>query len=170
MSSIAEQLKHPQILVPGHQINDRSIKVPKVAGIYAWYFKTLPSQDIDFTNCWLQQGAYLLYVGISPRKPPANGKPPSKGTLRSRISSHMRGNSSSSTLRYSIGCLLSQTLGIQLRRVGKDERLYFLKGEDILSAWLEENALVTWIPYKEPWLIMYSDDTLPVIPMIPCQF
>jgi hypothetical protein len=77
----------------------------------------------------------------------------------------MRGNASSSTLRYSVGCLLSQTLGIQLRRVGKKERFYFLNGEDILSDWLEENALVTWIPHKEPWLVekeVISDLYLPL--------
>lgn len=165
MKDISEQLKHPQILASRNQVIGKTSIVPKVAGIYAWYFKDLPSKDIDYKNCWVQQDAYLLYVGISPRKPPRNGKPPSKETLRSRIRTHMRGNSSSSTLRYSIGCLLSQTMDIQLRRVGENERFHFSNGENVLSDWLEENALVTWISIDEPWLAegnVISDLYLPL--------
>jgi hypothetical protein len=165
MGIIAEQLKHPQQLASRKEVIGRDSIVPAVAGIYAWYFKVPPSLDMDLTSYWSQQGAYLLYVGISPSKPPANGKPPSKGTLRRRISTHMRGNASSSTLRYSVGCLLSQALDIQLRRVGRTERFYFSKGESVLSAWLEKNALVTWIPHNDPWLVeeeAISDLNLPL--------
>jgi len=153
MGDIVNELKCPTRLVGRSEVIGRSSVVPAVPGIYAWYFKTSPSPDIDFESCWLHEGARLLYVGISPSKPPTNGKPPSKGTLRRRISTHMKGNASSSTLRYSVGCLLSQFLGIQLRRVGRTERFYFLKGESILSEWLAENAFVTWVPHSEPWLI-----------------
>ena len=165
MSDIAEQLKNPLKLACRNEVIGRSSIVQAEPGIYAWYFKVPPSKDMDFASCWPQEGARLLYVGNSPIKPPTNGKPPSKGTLRRRISTHMRGNASSSTLRYSVGCLLSQNLGIQLRRVGRTERLYFLKGESVLSNWLEENALVAWISHNEPWLVeeeTVSDLNLPL--------
>jgi len=158
MGNIAEKLKHPQRLVNRSKVIGRSSIVPAVPGIYAWYFKISPSRYIDFESCWQYEGARLLYVGISPSKPPKNGKAPSKETLRKRIRTHMKGNASSSTLRYSVGCLLSQFLGIQLRRIGRTERLYFLNGESVLSDWLEENVSVTWVPHSAPWLV--EEDTI----------
>ena len=65
----------------------------------------------------------------------------------------MGGNASGSTLRLSIGCLLSDTLGIQLRRVGRTARLTFSRSEAVLSEWLEENAFVTWVAHDEPWVV-----------------
>lgn len=67
---------------------------------------------------------------------------------------HMRGNASGSTLRLSLGYLLSEQLGIELRCVGTHNRIHFGKeGESKLSAWLAENAYVTWMVCPEPWLV-----------------
>ncbi|MCA9000466.1 MAG: hypothetical protein KDB61_00990, partial [Planctomycetes bacterium] len=92
-------------------------------------------------------------VGISPSKPPKNGGKPSKNNLRKRIRGHMRGNASNSTLRLSLGCLLGDSLGIQLRRVGKTERIHFAGLEPVLSEWLHENAFVTWVEHPRPWIL-----------------
>lgn len=94
---------------------------------------------------------HLLYIGISPSAPPSNGKLPSKQSLYDRIRHHMQGNAEGSTLRLSLGCILSEQLGIQLRRVGSGKRFTFAAGEPRLSAWLEENARVAWLPCAEPW-------------------
>jgi hypothetical protein len=61
----------------------------------------------------------------------------------------MRGNASGSTLRLSLGCLLSTTLGIQLCP-GPHGRMTFSAGEAKLSAWLHENAAVTWVVCPAP--------------------
>lgn len=42
--------------------------VPKSSGVYAWWFHGLPS--VPTSGCMERDGWHLLYVGISPRKPP----------------------------------------------------------------------------------------------------
>jgi hypothetical protein len=52
-----------------------------------------------------------------------------------------------------LGCLLADRLGIVLRRVGSGSRRTFLhSGEAILSAWMAENAFVTWTEMSAPWV------------------
>ena len=64
---------------------------------------------------------------------------------------HARKNASVSTLRLSLGCLLSSELGIALRRVGT--RLHFGPGEAELTAWLGESASVCWVEHVAPWTV-----------------
>ena len=97
-------------------------------------------------------GLTLLYVGISP-KPPSSVGTPSRQTLRRRLRYHFRGNAEGSTLRLSLGCLLSQSLGIELRRVGSGRRMTFGAGERALNDWLERSARVAWLACDEPWRV-----------------
>jgi hypothetical protein len=113
----------------------RPSPVPAVAGIYAWYFSPLPIA-VDTSGCVQVDGWRLLFVGISPKPPPANGAAASRQQLRSRLRQHYRGNAASSTLRLTLGCLLAGQLGLQLRRVGGGQRLTFADGEQVLSAWM----------------------------------
>lgn len=126
--------------------------VPKTPGVYAWYFRNFPP-EIPTADCLRFNDLTLLYIGISPSAPPRNGKAPSKQNLFRRVRYHYRGNAEGSTLRLSLGCLLSATLNIELRRVGSGNRLTFADGEKRLSDWMEENAFVTWIECDEPWRI-----------------
>src|SRR5688572_9936361 len=73
--------------------------VPRVAGCYGWYFREIPT--IDTTACHRVDDLLLGYIGIAP----CNAT--SRETLRSRIRTHARRNASASTLRRTIGCLLS---------------------------------------------------------------
>jgi hypothetical protein len=96
----------------------------------------------------------LLYTGISPSRPPTNGKPPSRQSLYHRIRYHYTGNAEGSTLRKTLGVLLAHELGIQLRRVGSGTRRTFgPAGEATLSQWMAENALVSWVVCDEPWVL-----------------
>src|SRR4051794_14767763 len=104
MDSIIQQLTSPLKLWSRAEVLARPCPVPARPGVYAWYFREVPS-FVDITGCLEHAGLRLLYVGISPKAPPKNGKPPSRQTLRSRIRSHFRGNASGSTLRLSLGCL-----------------------------------------------------------------
>jgi len=126
--------------------------VPKSPGVYAWYFRNFPP-EIPTADCLRFNDLTLLYIGTSPSAPPRNGKAPSKQNLFRRVRYHYRGNAEGSTLRLSLGCLLSATLNIELRRVGSGNRLTFADGERRLSDWMEENAFVGWIECDEPWRI-----------------
>jgi hypothetical protein len=103
--------------------------VPAQDGIYGWWFRQLPPL-VKASGYCQHQGLMLLYVGISPDQPPRNGQPPSKRNL---------------------GCLLADELGIQLRRVGSGDRTTFVAGEQKLSAWMAENAYVSWVTRSRPW-------------------
>jgi len=74
----------------------------------------------------------------------------------------MRGNAEGSTLRLSLGCILPEQLGIQLRRVGSGKRLTFGPGEQRLSEWLEENAR---LPCAEPWTLESQLIATPNLPL-----
>ncbi len=65
----------------------------------------------------------------------------------------MNGDAEGSTLRLSLGCLLSERLGIQLRRVGSGKRMTFSEGESKLNDWLDQNAFVAWVVHPRPWLL-----------------
>jgi hypothetical protein len=130
----------------------RPSPVPDVRGVYAWYFAEIPGQT-DLSNTVKLGNLTLLYVGISPRKPPIGGESTSKQNLRKRIRYHYRGNAYGSTLRLTLGCLLADRLKIQLRRVGSGTRMTFSDGEPAISAWMAENAFVCWHESVEPWLI-----------------
>ena len=127
--------------------------VPASPGVYGWWFRTLPAA-IDVSSCEQRDGLTLLYVGISPKQPPLNGKPPSTQSLRKRITYHYRGNAEGSTLRKTLGVLLANQLGIELRRVGSGTRRTFGKlGEAVLSNWMADNALVSWLIHPQPWVL-----------------
>lgn len=151
-SGIVEQLTNPVKLWSRNELLVRPCPIPRRAGAYAWYFRDLPDA-VDPSGCVPVGDLTLLYVGISPKAPPKDGKPPSRQTLRSRIHKHYRGNASGSTLRLTLGCLLAEKLGIELRRVGSRQRRTFSQGERLLSAWMEANALVCWAECNEPWIV-----------------
>ena len=133
----------------------RPSPVPQEPGVYGWWFRELPA-EIDVRGCISRDGLTLLYAGISPKEPPRNGRRPSKEALRSRIRTHYTGNAEGSTLRRSLGCLLSERLGIELRRYGSGTRLHFGLGERDLSRWMDRNAFVSWLAIPQPWLFEHE--------------
>jgi hypothetical protein len=129
----------------------RPSPVPQSPGAYAWYFDEVPG-DVDAAGCHVHEGRTLLYVGISPAAPPQNGRVPSRSTLKRRLQTHYSGNASGSTLRLTLGCLLSERLGIQLRRVGSGGRYTFTNpGEQQVDTWMAANAFVAWQVCERPW-------------------
>jgi hypothetical protein len=146
----AAPLLRPARLWTREEVLARPSPVPAAAGIYAWYFSPPPLM-VDTKGCVEVDGWRLLYVGISPKPPPANGTPASRQHLRSRLRQHYRGNAAGSTLRLTLGCLLAAQLGMQLRRVGSSQRLTFADGEPVLSAWMGRHARVCWMPHPQPW-------------------
>jgi hypothetical protein len=146
------RLLHPKHLYSASEVPSRPCPIPASAGIYAWYFNTrLPL--IDVSACHRIDGHALLYVGISPKAPSRSGQP-SSSTLRTRIRTHYGGNAEGSTLRLTLGCLLSLRLDIRLRRVGTGNRYTFTNpGEQALDRWLNRHAFVTWVETSAGWVV-----------------
>jgi hypothetical protein len=86
-----------------------------------------------------------------PQPHPETANHPSRQALYHRLRYHMQGNAEGSTLRLTLGCLLSARLGIGLRRVGSGTRLTFSIGEERVSQWMAEHARVVWHACEEPW-------------------
>jgi hypothetical protein len=147
---------HRQYLVAPDRLWSRSetlvrpCPVPREPGVYAWFFREVPP-GVPADGCVVRTGRTLLYLGISPGRPPANGKPPSRQRLANRIRYHFTGNAEGSTLRLTLGCLLADMLGIELRRVGSGKRMHFGPGEARLSEWMGKNAEVVWTQHAAPW-------------------
>ncbi|EPC4020287.1 GIY-YIG nuclease family protein [Enterobacter kobei] len=136
------------------EVMSKPSPVPPVNGVYFWWFKEIPP-GVPTEGCITSDGYTLLYVGISPDH---RGKLNSRSNLRKRIKTHYSGNAAGSTLRRTLGVLLSQESSFPLRRVGSGSRMTFTHpGEQWLDAWMEKNAKVHWIPVEAPWEL---EDTL----------
>jgi len=158
------QLLQPSKILSRSEVLDRPCPIPPVPGVYAWYFDE-PPPGVPLIGCHQGEAGVLLYVGISPKAPPAGGGGASRQSLRSRVKYHYRGNAEGSTLRLTLGALLSAKLGIQLRRVGSGQRLTFSNGEAILSEWMARHARVCWAATPAPWLLeahLIKDLVLPL--------
>lgn len=141
-------LINPIVLYSRSAVLAKPSPVPQEPGAYAWYFKEIPP-NVPTDGCLTKDGLTSLYVGISPDK---FGKPNSKQNLRTRITNHYRGNAEGSTLRRSLGVLLTIQSDFPLRRVGSGKRMTFTHlGEQWLDEWMEENAFVCWTEHPTPW-------------------
>ncbi|MEB3205531.1 MAG: hypothetical protein VKP57_12630, partial [Candidatus Sericytochromatia bacterium] len=119
----------------------RGAGVPDSPGLYAWYFRDLPSL-VPLDRCVRHRGYALAYLGIAP------SRASSSSTLRTRLRMHFRGNAGGSTLRLSLGCLLRDDLALSLLPTRSPR---FGSGERVLSAWMAEHARVAWVVHPEPW-------------------
>jgi hypothetical protein len=146
------QLLRPERLYSRAEVLTRPSAIPKTSGVYAWYFREIPD-GVPVDGCIGHEDLTLLYTGIAPKPPPRNGGVPSRQTLCHRIRYHFRGNAAGSTLRLTLGCLLSGRLRITLRRVGSGARLTFAGGEGALSEWMGDNAYVAFLPVAQPWFV-----------------
>ena len=151
---------YPEKTYSRMEVMGKPTPVPAVNGVYFWWFKEIPP-GVPTEGCITAEGYTLLYVGISPDK---RGKPNSRSNLRQRIRTHYSGNAAGSTLRRTLGVLLSGKSNFPLRRVGSGSRMTFTHpGEQWLDAWMEENARVHWIPVEAPWEV--EDRLIATIPL-----
>ena len=62
------------------------------------------------------------------------------------------GNAEGSTLRRSLGILLTKESNYPLRRVGSGTRMTLTyNGEQWLDDWMDKNAFVFWVEHQSPW-------------------
>lgn len=131
-------LLEPAKLYCRSQVLSKPCPVPAEGGLCAWYFKEIPC-NTPTDGCVVKDGITLLYVGIS-------------GNLRERVK-HCFGknNAEGSTLRRSLGVLLTKKSGYPLRRVGSGKSMTFTPlGESWLNDWMEQNAFVCWMTHANP--------------------
>lgn len=151
---------YPKKIYSRTEVMSRPTPVPAVNGVYFWWFKEIPP-GAPTKGCITAEGYTLLYVGISPDK---RGKPNSRSNLRKRLKTHYSGNAAGSTLRRTLGVLLSGVSCFPLRRVGSGSRMTFTHpGEQWLDLWMEQNAKVHWIPIAAPWVV--KDKLIASIPL-----
>ncbi|MEX0784898.1 MAG: GIY-YIG nuclease family protein [Dehalococcoidia bacterium] len=140
-------------LPPGHWLRTAALHtpaairanpcpVPASRGIYAWFFRDL-FPGIQPADRLTRDGHTLLYVGI------AGSTPTSTRTLRKRLTTHCNENAYRSTLRYSLGALLVDDLGLRPTFPYKQQRPIF-EGETRLSEWLKDNARIAWHETPQP--------------------
>ena len=146
------QLLSPAVVRTRDEVLARPSPVPAEPGVYAWYFDE-PPPGVPLDGCHASNDGVLLYIGMSPKAPSRNGATPSRQSLRSRIRYHYWGNAAGSTLRLTLGSLLAEEIGIELRRVGSGQRLTFSEGEAVLSEWMGKHARVCWVVTPTPWLL-----------------
>lgn len=153
---------YPEKLWSRKEVMGSPSPVPAVSGLYFWWFKIIPP-GVPLNDCITINDHTLLYVGISPDK---KGKPNSRANLRTRIKTHYSGNAEGSTLRRTLGVLLSAESRFPLRRVGSGKRATFTHaGEQWLDEWMANNAWVHWVPHNEPWMLeeyLISNISLPL--------
>ena len=140
-------LTKPNILCSRSAVLAKPCPVPTASGVYAWFFKEIPGIT-PTDGCVTHGGLTMLYAGISPKNEI------SRENIRKRITYHYRGNAEGSTLRLTLGALLSEQSGFPLRRVGSGTRMTFTHlGEQWLDEWMETNAFVCWVKHPEPWTL-----------------
>ncbi len=101
---LVDQLLQPQTILPVADFLARPELIPTEAGMYGWWFKTLPPQ-VPIAGCLHVAGWTLLYVGISP----AGNNPASCQHLRKRLRDHLLGRANNSTLRFQFRLLIERT-------------------------------------------------------------
>ena len=140
-------LTNPKVLYDRNEVLSKLCPIPSESGVYAWYFRDIPN-NVPLDKCISKDSLTLLYVGISPNKV---SKPNSKQDIKKRIKMHYQGNAEGSTLRKTLGILLSGKSQFPLRRVGSGNRKTFTHlGEQWLDNWMERNAFVCWQTHPQP--------------------
>ncbi|MGG7463605.1 GIY-YIG nuclease family protein [Plantibacter sp. YIM 135347] len=147
MSDIS--LSAQRILTPNElTLADQVRTAPASPGIYGWWFKR-SALEVPDASYQQRDGYQLLYVGISP------SRAASSGTIRKRLMQHVTGNASQSTLRRTLGVLLTKPLGIKLGIHG-GRPTFGPDGEPRITRWLYENAKVAWVVDPEPWVVEHE--------------
>lgn len=149
-TDIESELIHPDKLIPISDVIANPTQLPAHPGAYAYYVDVeLPLVPIK--ECHKHNGLYLVYVDSSPQDEPV-GLTQRKGDVKKRVTGDTRRDARASTFRRSLGCLLADELGLQLRRINKNT-VTFHNGEKTLSEWIANHVSVALIEVPSPWVV-----------------
>lgn len=139
-----DSITRPGALYSKEMVFSAPCPVPYERGVYGWFFKEIPGIT-PTDGCVAHGDLALLYVGISPKRVE------SRQNLRKRLKLHYRSDAYGSTLRRTLGVLLTGENKFPLRRVGSGKRMTFTHlGEQWLDRWMEQNAFVCWVTHPAP--------------------
>jgi len=126
-----------------------SIPERKMNGIYTWWFRKLP--DFVPDTATVVGGFNLMYLGIGPVRAKSNQH------LYGRLKNHLSPDSTKSTVRRTLGSLLSKPLRLSfvVSRISAGNKPHFGlgDGEMRLSDWMAQNARISLLEYSSPWEI-----------------
>jgi hypothetical protein len=124
--------------------------LPGVSGFYAWWMDTGSIPQLQGPRNAKASKLELLYVGIAPVRPT------STQSIRTRvIGNHLRGNTGSSTFRFSLAALLAVEL--DLHPIKRHSKVVLpLEENRALSEWQRRHLSLTFAPYPEPWTIEHA--------------
>lgn len=136
LTSESTQLHDPTVL------RSQRIIIPAAPGAYGWYFDD--AADFVPSGDWIRRNGWtLLYVGIT-------GDSADRWLANRIMDCHLGGTACNSTMRLSLGCLLSRSLGLKLRRAGEKSFDFGYDGEKVLTRWITTHARVAWITTPTP--------------------
>lgn len=126
---------------------------PRRPGVYGWYFWDYVLPYVSTDNCtysktgiWpLKTKWYLLYIG--------QAKSLRDRIVNYHIKGHYYGGIEISSLRLSLGCLLSDKFGLTLSYPPES----FGKKEKKFNSWLEDHARVAWVELETEKLDAVED-------------
>lgn len=121
--------------------------VPEASGVYAWCFNPVDLPGGPSVEGFFQvgsEGLILSYLGIAP------DEETSDGNLRERLTTHLEGTARRSTLRYSLGALLIDTLNLEVVPHG-ERKLSFGVTEGILTDWIRKHGRFAYYEHEKPW-------------------
>lgn len=146
--SVGGLLRPSRLLSAAEILEDRTL-LPDQGGIYGWWF------DAELAGISTEGAAaigrhHLLYVGIAPRRPSANGRI-SKRNLRTRIlRDHLGNRIGSSTLRRTLAHLLRHELQLTIEK--QDRKQVMRKADEAaLTRWIIDHAALSFLFHPTPW-------------------
>lgn len=120
--------------------------LPQKRGIYGLFFHVAPP-EVPIDNCFVREGASLLYIGTAGANLKLNG------TLRKRIgNNHLGGNERRSTICQTLATLLPEIAGppIPKDEKGKIKLHTSPDGAKRLREWMDQNISVCWTQHPDP--------------------
>lgn len=123
---------------------------PRTPGAYACASRSIPP-GVPAEGLRILDGYAVLYAGIAPRAAGGAGRDPLRTSLAPRIAYHYEGGAEASALRTTLGLVLAMSLGLRLRLHDDGERFHWGEGEARLSAWMQAELRMRWLPHPRPW-------------------
>lgn len=145
-ASIVTALLGPPVPVAGAEEPPAAGGLPDNPGFYAWWASVgaIPGIPLDLHPA--NPSLSLFYVGIAPHDPS------SSQTVRKRvIDNHLKGNTGSSTFRFTLAALLLEALDLHPEE--RKMKVVLAKPDNQrLSDWQRTHLSLTWCQSDEPWL------------------
>ncbi len=149
-SAEVDALLSPAKLWRRSEVLKRPSPVPAAPGVYAWWFDEAPA-DFDIVGCARSGDLTLLYTGISPKRPPQNGRSPSKGHLRAADPDSLRRQCGGVNTPQDARLLALRAARHRTATGGLRHQTHVRRGRGDPIALDGGARLVSWVTRERPW-------------------